>query len=281
MKITKILVALSFLIAVSTANAGELTVTGSMEATYQSEVDSTTGNPLGMDRELKFAGSTELDNGITVSVMQDTSDSLAFGNSLITFGGVAGLVDISIGSDGGVVDAIDDVTPTAFEEANAVSGTYNDIGDDASKTGITLSAALPILGTFKTKYIPKADGNKPADKAASGDTNAAVGSMASYSLVTNMGDLPVLGSYLDGAKLTFKENALKEIAQKAISKKTGARGLRSILENILLKTMYDLPSQDNIEEVIVDAGAAKGQSQPILVHSKEDNKPKSNKTSAA
>jgi ATP-dependent Clp protease ATP-binding subunit ClpX len=86
---------------------------------------------------------------------------------------------------------------------------------------------------------------------------------------------------LDGAKLTFRENALKEIAQKAIKKKTGARGLRSILENILLKTMYDLPSQDNIEEVIVDAGAAKGQSQPILVHAKDDNKSKSNKPSAA
>jgi len=86
---------------------------------------------------------------------------------------------------------------------------------------------------------------------------------------------------LDGAKLTFKENALKEIAQKAISKKTGARGLRSILENILLKTMYDLPSQDNIDEVIVDAGAAKGQSQPILVHAKGDSKSKSNKTTAA
>ncbi|MFL2854032.1 MAG: ATP-dependent Clp protease ATP-binding subunit ClpX [Candidatus Pelagibacter sp.] len=86
---------------------------------------------------------------------------------------------------------------------------------------------------------------------------------------------------LDGAKLTFKENALKEIAQKAISKKTGARGLRSILENILLKTMYDLPSQDNVEEVIVDAGAARGQSQPILVHAKGDNKSKSNKPSAA
>ena len=86
---------------------------------------------------------------------------------------------------------------------------------------------------------------------------------------------------LDGAKLIFKENALKEIAQKAISKKTGARGLRSILENILLKTMYELPSQDNIEEVIIDASAAKGQSQPILVHSKGDNKSKSNKTTAA
>ena len=86
---------------------------------------------------------------------------------------------------------------------------------------------------------------------------------------------------LDGARLTFKDNALKEIAQKAIKKKTGARGLRSILENILLKTMYDLPSQENIEEVIVDASAAKSQTQPILVHSKSDNKSKSNKTTAA
>ena len=86
---------------------------------------------------------------------------------------------------------------------------------------------------------------------------------------------------LDGAKLTFKENALKEIAQKAISKKTGARGLRSILENILLKTMYDLPSQDNIEEVIVDVSAVKGQTQPILVHTKSDNKSRAGKTSAA
>ena len=86
---------------------------------------------------------------------------------------------------------------------------------------------------------------------------------------------------LDGAKLTFKDNALKEIALKAIRKQTGARGLRSILENILLKTMYDLPSQENIEEVIVDASAAKGLTQPILVHSKSESKSKAGKTSAA
>jgi ATP-dependent Clp protease ATP-binding subunit ClpX len=86
---------------------------------------------------------------------------------------------------------------------------------------------------------------------------------------------------LDGAKLTFKDTALKEIAVKAINKKTGARGLRSILENILLKTMYDLPSQDNIEEVIIDANTVKGTSEPIIVHSKNDNKGKSGKTSAA
>ena len=72
-----------------------------------------------------------------------------------------------------------------------------------------------------------------------------------------------------------------QAVKKAINKKTGARGLRSILENILLKTMYDLPSQDNVEEVIVDASAAKGLSQPIIVHSKNNTKTKTDKTSAA
>ena len=86
---------------------------------------------------------------------------------------------------------------------------------------------------------------------------------------------------LDGAKLTFKDSALKEISLKAIRKKTGARGLRSILENILLKTMYDLPSQNDIEEVIVDSSSVKGHSQPIIVHSKTDKKPKTGKTTAA
>ena len=85
---------------------------------------------------------------------------------------------------------------------------------------------------------------------------------------------------LEGTRLSFKDNALKEIAIKAVSKKTGARGLRSILENILLKTMFDLPSQDNVQEVIIEANTVKGQSQPILVHSKTE-KSKTEKTTAA
>ena len=84
---------------------------------------------------------------------------------------------------------------------------------------------------------------------------------------------------LEGVKLNFKDTAIKEIAKKAITKKTGARGLRSILEAILLKTMFDLPGQNNIEEVVVDPGAVKGHSQPIIVHSK--NKSKTDKTTAA
>jgi ATP-dependent Clp protease ATP-binding subunit ClpX len=80
--------------------------------------------------------------------------------------------------------------------------------------------------------------------------------------------------------LTFKDAAIKEIAQKGIKKKTGARGLRSILENILLKTMFDLPSQENVEEIIIDTGAVKGQNDPLIIHSKKA-KSKEEKISAA
>ena len=84
---------------------------------------------------------------------------------------------------------------------------------------------------------------------------------------------------LEGVKLTFKDDSVKEIANKAMSKKTGARGLRSILESALLKIMFDLPGQNDIEEVIIDTGAITGVSEPIIVHSK--NKNKSEKTTAA
>ncbi len=84
---------------------------------------------------------------------------------------------------------------------------------------------------------------------------------------------------LEGVKLTFKSESVKEIANKAMSKKTGARGLRSILENALLKIMFDLPGQNDIEEVIIDTGSINGISEPIIVHSK--NKAKSEKTTAA
>jgi len=83
----------------------------------------------------------------------------------------------------------------------------------------------------------------------------------------------------EGVKLIFKEEALLEIAKKAITKKTGARGLRSILESLLLKTMFDLPSQENVEEVIVNRGVVLGQIEPIIVYSK--NKNKTDKSSAA
>jgi hypothetical protein len=206
MKITKILVALSFLFAVSTAHAGEMTVTGSMQATYQSEIDRTTGNPLGMDREIKFSGSTELDNGISMSVMQDFTDACAFGDAKITFGNVGGLVDIYVGTDGSELDAIDDITPTAFEEANGSgSGSYKDVGGLAGEMGIGFKASLPILGTVSGQYVPKADATENADKTASGTGNANEinGSGTELVVKTPLGDLPFVGDFLGGNTLTL------------------------------------------------------------------------------
>ena len=71
--------------------------------------------------------------------------------------------------------------------------------------------------------------------------------------------------------LEFKEDAILEIAKKAISKKTGARGLRSILENILLKTMFELPDMENVIKVTVDSAAVKGNSEPIVTYGKKSS----------
>ncbi len=72
----------------------------------------------------------------------------------------------------------------------------------------------------------------------------------------------------ESVKLEFREDALIEIAKKAISKKTGARGLRSILESILLKTMFSLPDLENVDSVTVDKSVVKGKSDPILSYTK-------------
>jgi ATP-dependent Clp protease ATP-binding subunit ClpX len=79
----------------------------------------------------------------------------------------------------------------------------------------------------------------------------------------------------ENANLIFKDDAVLEIAKKAINKKTGARGLRSIIEALLLKTMFKLPAMNNIDEVIVNSAVVKKNSEPIITHSKDK------KTSAA
>ena len=215
MKITKILVALSFLFSLATAHAGEMAVTGSMKATYQSESDSTTGNPLGMDREIAFTGTTELDNGMNMTVMQDFGDDGSFGNAKLTFGNVAGMMDIYVGTDGSEIDAIDDITPTAFEEANGGgSGTYQDVGGLANEMGIGIKGSLPVIGSVAIQYVPKADAGENADGVASGDANAGVGSGTEIVVKNNMGDLPVVGSFLDGNTLTigYAEEEVNTIA---------------------------------------------------------------------
>jgi len=75
----------------------------------------------------------------------------------------------------------------------------------------------------------------------------------------------------ENVELEFKDEALNEIAKKAISKKTGARGLRSILESILLKTMFELPELENVLKVTVDKSAVSGDTDPIVTYGKKQS----------
>ena len=72
----------------------------------------------------------------------------------------------------------------------------------------------------------------------------------------------------DNVQLIFKDDAISEIAKKAIHKKTGARGLRSIIESLLLKTMFKLPTMEDVVQVIVDQSVVKNNSEPHIIHAK-------------
>jgi len=75
---------------------------------------------------------------------------------------------------------------------------------------------------------------------------------------------------MEGCEVEFREDALRAVARKAMERKTGARGLRSILENALLDTMYDLPSSENVAKVVIDAGVIDATSDPILIYDQQD-----------
>nr|WP_136250168.1 ATP-dependent protease ATP-binding subunit ClpX [Ningiella ruwaisensis] len=77
---------------------------------------------------------------------------------------------------------------------------------------------------------------------------------------------------LEDTELEFREDALRAIAQKAMARKTGARGLRSIVEAVLLETMYDLPSKPEVAKVVIDETVIKGESSPLLIYQSGNEK---------
>ncbi len=76
---------------------------------------------------------------------------------------------------------------------------------------------------------------------------------------------------MEDVKLTYTDDALVATAKKAIERKTGARGLRSIMENILLDTMFDLPSMDGVDEVMIDKDVVEGRKEPVRVYAKAED----------
>ena len=85
---------------------------------------------------------------------------------------------------------------------------------------------------------------------------------------------------MEGSELDFRDDALHAIARKAMERKTGARGLRSIMERILLETMYDLPSEDDVTKVVVDESVVSGETKPYLIYESQDAEPERRVSSA-
>ena len=71
---------------------------------------------------------------------------------------------------------------------------------------------------------------------------------------------------MENCEIEFRDDALRSVAKKSMERKTGARGLRSIMENVLLDTMYDLPSTDGVTKVVIDAGVITGESKPLMIY---------------
>jgi len=78
---------------------------------------------------------------------------------------------------------------------------------------------------------------------------------------------------MEGVELEFREDALNAIAKRALARRTGARGLRSIIEHSLLDTMYDLPSLKGVSKVVVDNGMISGDGKPLLIYSDQGEQP--------
>ncbi len=71
---------------------------------------------------------------------------------------------------------------------------------------------------------------------------------------------------MENCEIEFRDDALRKVARKSMERKTGARGLRSIMENVLLDTMYDLPSTDGVTKVVIDTGVIGGESKPLMIY---------------
>ena len=215
MKNLKLIVAfVAGLFAFTSVQAGEMSVTGSMQATYQSEIDNVTGNPLGMNTDLTFTGSTDTDFGTATWTMGTDGTFLGDSGADHTLKLATSFGTIGIGNSGDAANAVDDITPTAFEEANgAGSGTIAASVDVGSGMDGSMSLSYGNGDLFGTgisvayNYYPRLDGKTNNEKGFSGANNEARGSAESINVGIPLSGLPIVGdSPLGGMKITLGYN---------------------------------------------------------------------------
>ena len=165
------------LAAVSAANAGDMTVSGSVDMSWISFDDEVTGNPIGMGSNVSFTGTGELDNGWGVKFAVDATNALAYSSANVTVT-VPGLGDVLIsqGLSGTGIHRMDDITPTAWEEAygaglgsgiNTVAGASGGAGIELTPTDLMPSGIVTRL-----HWSPDVGGPDGVDKAGGANDTA-------------------------------------------------------------------------------------------------------------
>lgn len=184
-----------------------------------------------------------------------------------------------------------DTTNILFVVGGAFAGLDKVISNRGDKTSIGFGANVKSVDERKTGEILR--GVEPEDLVKFGLIPEFVGRLPVIATLTDL-DEDALVTILSEPKnalvkqyqmlfsmenitLSFNEAALKAIAKRAIKRKTGARGLRSIMEAILLDTMYDLPTYEGVEEIIINGDVVDGKAEPLLVYG--DKKKKKEKAS--
>jgi len=164
--------ALAGALAMTSANAASLTVAGETEISYTTGGGylQDTGSPLGQANTITFTASGELDNGVTVDYKRTTTDGFAADDSELVFGNILGGT-LAFQSTGSPLDGIDNMTPTAHNDAEGMVGSINDVSGANGDFGIryTISDALGTGVKFDYNYVPKhGTGDATGDESFSG-----------------------------------------------------------------------------------------------------------------
>jgi ATP-dependent Clp protease ATP-binding subunit ClpX len=182
-----------------------------------------------------------------------------------------------------------DTTNILFICAGAFGGLEKIIAKRGSASSIGFSADLPVLDNKRNEELLL--DLEPQDLLQYGLIPEFIGRLPIIATLKDLNKLALISILtkpknalvkqyqkmfdMEGVKLAFTEDALDAIADRALIRETGARGLRSILENILIDTMFDLPKLNNVEEVIINKEVINNNKDPIVIYSKAQQKIKS------
>jgi ATP-dependent Clp protease ATP-binding subunit ClpX len=169
---------------------------------------------------------------------------------------------------GGAFDGLDKIIGRRVEKATGI-GFSADVKDLSNKKTLTdLFELIEPEDLIRYGLIPELVGRLPVQTALSEldeDALIQILTQPKNSVVKQFQEI----FSMEGAKLTFRKPALSAIAKLAIKRKTGARGLRSILEDLLLDTMFELPSLDSVVEVVIDKDVVNKKKTPLMMHKSE------------